>query len=57
MERDIQIGSILRGAETGRLALVVDADPYGIITLQIVGDDQKRRVYRHNLSGYWEVVV
>ena len=58
MERDIEIGSILRGKQSGRLALVLDVDPYGFITLQFVDDtSQSRRVYKHNLSGFWEVVV
>ena len=59
MERDIQIGSILRGTlneEDGILGLVIDVCPYGFVTLQIVGDTKTRRVYKGNLAECWEVI-
>ena len=60
MERDIQIGSLLRGTlgkEDGILGLVIDVDPYGFVTLQIVGENRKCTIHRHDAGFNWEVVV
>jgi len=65
MKRDIQIGSLLRGIGTSEfyhfhdmIALVIDVDQYGFITLQIVHDTQpSRRIHKTNLADCWEVIA